>query len=116
MRFPATPGWGPLVVVVVGPSPLLAEGPRGSSLPFLAGFACGGGVAVSCTCVGVSRCGCWSLPFSRALGCVCVFRVASCRCGCCVGFVCAGLAACVCVCPCSVWCQVCGLWGMSYLF
>ena len=28
MRFPATPGWGPPFVVVAGPLPLLAEGPR----------------------------------------------------------------------------------------
>ena len=46
MRVPATPGWGPLVVVVGGPSPRLAEGTGGCSTPFLAGASlprwCGG--------------------------------------------------------------------------
>ena len=37
VRFPATPGWGPLVVVMGGPSPLLAEGPGCGSPPLLAG-------------------------------------------------------------------------------
>ena len=36
VRFPATPGWGPLVVVVGGPSPLLAEGPGRGAPPLLA--------------------------------------------------------------------------------
>ena len=35
MRFPATPGWGRLVLH--GPSPILAEGPGGCSPSFLAG-------------------------------------------------------------------------------
>ena len=69
MRFPSSPGWGPLAAVVcgmwcvvcgvccvlcgggllvglwlvcgvVGPSPLLAEGPGRGSPPLLAGFRC----------------------------------------------------------------------------
>ena len=62
MRFPATPGWGPLAALVcgvwcvvcgggvlvgfrlvcgvVGPSPLLAEVPVCYSPPLLAGFRC----------------------------------------------------------------------------
>ena len=62
VRFPATPGWGPLAAVVcgvwcvvcgggvlvglwllcgvVGPSPLLAEVPVCYSPPLLAGFRC----------------------------------------------------------------------------
>ena len=92
----------------------MAEGTGGRSLPFLAGPACGGGGAtdvgsrgvvcicgkwrVSCACVGVLCCGCWSVPFPVVLVCVCVLRFAVCWCGCCVEFVCAGLAACVWVC------------------
>ena len=37
MRFPASPGWDPLVVVVDGPSPILAEGGGCGSPPLLAG-------------------------------------------------------------------------------
>ena len=40
MRVPATPCWGPLVLVVGGPSPILVEGPECSSGPFLAGVCC----------------------------------------------------------------------------
>ena len=40
VRFPATPGWGPLVVVVGGPSPLLAEGPGCGCPALLAGVRC----------------------------------------------------------------------------
>ena len=38
MQFPATPGWGPLVVG--GPPPILAQGRRRCSPPFLAGVCC----------------------------------------------------------------------------
>ena len=40
MRFPSTLGWGPLVVVVGGPTPLLAAGPGCGSPPLLAGVRC----------------------------------------------------------------------------
>ena len=40
MQFPAIPGWGLLLVVVAGPSPILAEGLGCSSPPFLAGVCC----------------------------------------------------------------------------
>ena len=36
VRFPAIPCWGPLVLVVGGPSPILAEGPGCGSPRFLA--------------------------------------------------------------------------------
>ena len=40
VRFTATSGWGLLPVVVVGPSPLLAEDPGCGSPPLLAGVRC----------------------------------------------------------------------------
>ena len=62
MRFSATPGWGRLVLVVGGPSPMLAKG-RGFRSPQL---LVGGGllvpmvavawVCVSCACAGVFVC------------------------------------------------------------
>ena len=36
MWFPTTPGWGPLVLMVGGPSPFLAEDPGCGSPPLLA--------------------------------------------------------------------------------
>ena len=44
MRFPATPGWGPLAAVVCGRLPLLAAGPGRGSPPLLAGESADGGV------------------------------------------------------------------------
>ena len=91
MRFLATPGWGPLVVVVCGPSPLLAEGPgwvfprhswlrAPGAVPhhFSLGFTgCGGGGGLfpwglvgglpCCVCLWCSACA-WCL-------CLCVFCV-----------------------------------------
>ena len=43
VRFPATPGWGPLAAVVCGRLPLLAAGPGRGSPPLLAGGSAGGG-------------------------------------------------------------------------
>ena len=36
MNFPAIPGWSVLLVALDGPSPILADGTRCSSLPLLA--------------------------------------------------------------------------------
>ena len=43
VRFPATPGWGPLMAMVCGRLPLLAAGPGCGSPPLLAGGSAGGG-------------------------------------------------------------------------
>ena len=73
MRFPATPGLGPLVVVVVGPSQLLAAG-HGCGSPLLLA-----GVLFPC---------CWVVPhhsWLRALGAVsrhCWLGSAGCGGGC----------------------------------
>ena len=116
MRFPATPGWGPLVVVVGVPSPLLAEGPGGCSSSSLPGrgllvavaWRCRARVLVCCVVVRGPSPSPW--PW-----CVCV-----CVCVCCVlprvgvgavwGSCVPGLRR-VCVCACGVW----FFWGMSYL-
>ena len=64
MRFPATVGWGPLLVVVCGPSPVSAEG-AGCGCPRLLAGVCrpprwsllvsvglgGGGLSVLCVFV-----------------------------------------------------------------
>ena len=48
MRFPAVPGWGPLIAVVGGPSPLLAEVFWCGSLPILAGVRCRCWLVIPC--------------------------------------------------------------------
>ena len=111
MQFLATSGWGPLLVVLCGPSPLLAEGRPGCDcLPLLAGARW------------PRR---WWWPVSVGLGggfpvlrvflarCVCVVPVllcVLCVCGVCVGggvggvvWVCLpSVLVCVCVCVCGV--------------
>ena len=111
MRLPATPGWGPLAVVVGGPTPLLAEGPGGCYPLFPAGIClwlwCGGVVRV-CGCVTL-----WLVvpPLLRGPGVsVCVLCAASRWCLSCVGLLCAGLA-CVCVCACGV----SSVWVLGYV-
>ena len=47
MQFPAAPGWGLLLVLVGGPSPILAKGPAPNSPLFLAGVLCWWRLAVS---------------------------------------------------------------------
>ena len=94
MRFPATSGWGPLVLLVGGPSPNLAEGPGGGSPPVLAG---------------VRWFWWWVVPHEswvRALGAVPRHAwLGSARCGGgCGASVCSACACwCVCVCVC-LWC------------
>ena len=105
MRFHSTPGWGPLLVVVGGRSPILAEGRGCGSPPLLAGVrwlwwlvvprqswlrapgavlrhswlvsTCGGGVAagVGLGCV-VCVCGVWCVC-SCGVACVSVWVLAA---------------------------------------
>ena len=111
-RFPATPGWGPLVVVVEVRSQLLAEGPGGCSPSSFLGWSLLVAVLWRCCrcmlacCVVV--CGLSLSPWPWCV-CVCVLYGASCRCGRSAGFVCGLLAVCAWV------CAVSGLLGMSYL-
>ena len=106
MRFRATPGWGPLVVVVGGPSPLLAAGPGSGSLPLSAGvcrlrwwwllvlLGLGGGFPV--LCVFVAQAG---VRGARAFVCfVCLWWLCWWRSGWCgvgVSSACAGVCVCV---------------------
>ena len=112
MWVPATPGWAPLIVVVGGPSPTLAEGPRGCSPPFLAG-AClwrwRGGVVCVCGCVVL-------LLVVRPL--ICGHSVCVCV-ECCLVLmwvVCGALVclACACVFVC-VRCVPSGVWNLGYV-
>ena len=126
MRFPSTPGWGPLLCgggwplatpgrgawlrgpatpssgpppgAVVGPSPLLAVG-RGRGFPPLP--------------AGVHWLWWWGpwVPFSLVLVCVCECCVALHVGVAGVGGSCAVWLPCVCVCVLAV----CGRWGVSYL-
>ena len=104
VRFPATPGWGPLAAVVcgvwcvvcgggvlvglwlvcgvVGPSPLLAEVPVCYSPPLLAGFRCRWWWAFLATPGGGSR-----ARFPATPGLVSLSAVV-----------------------CGVWCVLCGVW------
>ena len=74
MWFPATPGWGPLVVVVCGLLPLLAAGPGCGCPPLLAGvrwprWGVSWVLGVSCVVFVCGRGGCaWH-------SCFCVFCV-----------------------------------------
>ena len=114
VRFPATPGWGPLAVVVGLRSPLLAEDPGGCSPSSFSGrgllvavvWRCCARVLVCCVVVGGPCPSLW--PWCVCV-CVCVCCVAPCvgvggvRGSCVVGL------RCVCVCVRAV----CSLLGLS---
>ena len=108
VRFPATPGWSPLIVVLKVRSPLLAGGPGCCSPSFL---PCRGlllavawrrcaRVLVCCIVV------CGPCPSPGSDVCVCMWSGASCWCRLCGGLLCGVLVVCVCVC---VWCVVFGV-------
>ena len=119
------------VAVLLSPA-ILAEGPGGQTLPFLAGACLWQWWCRRCR-LGVSRlflwhvvcvlCVCWCVvlwavvpPIPLALVCVCVCSVSLCiGVGAVWGLCVLGLRH-VCVCVCGVWVQVCGFSGMSYLF
>ena len=132
MRFPATPGWGPLAAVVCGRLPPLAAGPGLGSPPLLAGgvrwWRCWVGPCHSWLWVsGAAPRHSWLGSAGRGGGCfrgwgfpvLCVLvarrvRVVPvlvrvvCVCGLCVGG-CVGVGvpfACVCVCVCACVCGV----------
>ena len=117
MRFLGTPGWGPLVVVVWGPSPLLDEGPLGwSSPPLLAGVSrprrwwwpvsVGSHGVFPVFCVFVARRVC-VVPVPVCVLCVCGFCVGG---GPDVSSACFGVRVCVCM-----W-RVGGLWLLVLAF
>ena len=106
VQLPAIPGWRLLVVLVVGgPSPFLADGPGGSSPPFLAG--------ICCWWLWVVPCQFWlgalgAVPRHFWLGSACGGGVvAGVGLGCVVLRVCLWRAACVFV-FCGVWCAALG--------
>ena len=133
MRFPATPGWGPLVAVVCGRLPLLAAGPDFGSPPLLARGSAGGGggwAPATAGCgpgcgsppllAGVRRSRRWLFPWGWVGGfswCVCLWHGACAR-GVCAGVcdVCScwspgcGSVFCVCWCVCVCACVVCSGW------
>ena len=140
VRFPATPGWGPLAVLVCGRLPLLAAGPSRGSPPLLVGgplvavvggplplLAEGLGGGSPPLLAGVRRPRRWVFPRVGVFCVVCACGVACARgvwaglCGVCLWCLCwwwcgcgRAFRACVCVCVCvwrAVWCGVVCWWG-----